>query len=52
MEGQIMARKKLEGPLGEAIEADRKRIGIDGRYSSAIEGAVAKDTGKHKKKRS
>jgi hypothetical protein len=46
-----MARKKLEGPLGKAIEADRKRIGIDGRYSSPIEGAVAKDLGIHKKKR-
>jgi hypothetical protein len=47
-----MARIKLTGELGKAIEADRKRIGVDGRYNSVIEGAVAKDTGKHKKKRS
>jgi hypothetical protein len=46
-----MARKKLTGYIGEAAEADRKKRGIDGRYNSPIEGAVAKDLGKHKKKK-
>ena len=46
-----MARKKLQGALGKAIEADRKSLGVDGRYNSALEGAIAKDTGKHNKKK-
>lgn len=31
-------------------EAHRKELGIDNRYKSIIDGALAKDTEKHKKK--
>ncbi len=37
-----MARKKLTGPLGEAIEEDRK-LWTDRRYKDPMEGAIAKD---------
>jgi len=46
-----MARIKKTGPLGEALEKDRRQLGIDGRYTQPTEGAVAKDSGKHKKKK-
>lgn len=45
-----MARKKLGGPMGEAIEKDRT-IWTDLRYKDPWKGALAKDLGIHKRKK-
>jgi hypothetical protein len=47
MAGKKGPRGYNKGPYGEF----RKEIKIDRRYKSFYEGALAKDTGKHKRKR-